>query len=107
MRDVLRLLLPLLIWLASFSAIYGLHGVGCALGWAGVEIGGLSLFRWALLAAWLAAILVQVALLLALRGARYAAPSPFLRWTSVAGAWVALVAVLWTLHPVAVLSTCG
>ena len=64
MRELLRILLPLLVWLASFSAIYGLHGLGCALGWPEVAWLGLSLFRWALLIAWLAAIVLQLLLLL-------------------------------------------
>ncbi|MGR3711231.1 MAG: hypothetical protein ACU0A9_17510 [Alterinioella nitratireducens] len=107
MRDVIRILLPLLLWLASFSAIYGLHGIGCAFGWPGVEVGPVSLFRGALLAAWLVALLAQIGVLVALRSERFGSSVPFSRWTSLALGWVGLVATIWTLHPVAVISTCG
>ena len=107
MSDVLRILAPPLVWLASFSAIYGLHGLGCALRWPEIEMPWLSLFRWVLLAAWLAAFLAQIALLLALRSERFGSGSPFVRWTSIGTAWIGLAATLWTLHPVATTSSCG
>ena len=107
MRDVLRILLPPLVWLASFSAIYGLHGVGCALRWPEVAMPVMSLFRWLLFLAWLAAVLAQVGLLLALRSERFRSDSPFIRWTSTAMSWVGLIATLWTLYPVAVLAPCA
>lgn len=107
MSDVLRILVPPTVWLASFSAIYGLHGLGCALGWPEIELPLLSLFRGLLLAAWIAAILAQIALVLALRSDRIGSGSPFVRWTSITTACVGLAATLWTLHPVAVISSCG
>ena len=107
MRDLLRILLPLLLWLAAFSAIYGLHGIGCAQRWPEVALPAASLFRWALVTAWLAAILAQLVVLAALGSRRFGAPSPFARWTSLATAWAGLVATLWTLHPVALLADCG
>ena len=107
MIEVLRILAPPLVWLGSFSAIYSLHGLGCALGWPEVELALLSLFRGILLAGWLAAFLAQVVLLLALRSERFGSHSPFVRWTSIGTAWVGLVAALWTLHPVATISPCG
>ena len=106
MRDVIRILLPLLLWLASFSAIYGLHGIGCASRWPEIAVGPISLFRWLLLAAWMAALLAQIGVLAALRSERFGSPAPFGRWTSLALGWVGLVATIWTLHPVAVISTC-
>ncbi|HBB85045.1 MAG TPA: hypothetical protein DC031_17690 [Sulfitobacter sp.] len=107
MRDILRLLLPPLVWLASFSAIYGLHGIGCALRWPEISYQEVSLFRFALLSAWFAAIFMQVALLFALHRDRFKAGSAFMQWTSLATGWVGLVAVLWTLYPVAVITACG
>ena len=52
MSDILRILVAPLAWLASFSAVYGIHGLACALGWPGIGLPGLSLFRVVLLAAW-------------------------------------------------------
>lgn len=105
MRLLLRILLPLLAWLASFSLIYGLHGLGCALGWAEVAWPIMSLFRWALLAAWVAAILLQLRFLLGFWRTR--APSSFIQMVGLTSSWVALGATLWTLFPIAVSSTCG
>lgn len=107
MIEILRILVAPLVWLAAFSGVYGLHGLGCALQWPQVEMLSLSLYRFLLLAAWLAAILAQIALLAALRSERFGSSFPFIRWTSIATGWVGLVATLWTLHPVAVLSACG
>ena len=107
MSDVLRILVAPLVWLASFSAIYGIHGLACSLGWPQTASPGLSLFRGILVGAWLAAIGAQVALLLAMRSDRFGSPSPFVRRMSIATAWVGLVAALWTLHPVALTSSCG
>lgn len=106
MSDILRILIAPLVWLASFSAVYGIHGLACALGWPDVGLPGLSLFRAVLLGAWLAAVGAQVALLLALRSGRFGSQSSFVRWTSIATAWVGLVATLWTLNPVALTSSC-
>ena len=105
MIDVLRILVAPLVWLAAFSGVYGLHGLGCVLGWTEVDVLALSLFRTALLGAWGFAVLLQIGLLLALRFERFGSPSPFVRRTSVALGWVGLVATLWTLHPVALTST--
>ncbi|MBM9593400.1 hypothetical protein [Roseitranquillus sediminis] len=106
MTDVLRILVAPLVWLAAFSGVYGLHGVGCAFGWADVELLSISLFRVALLAAWGAAVLLQLSLIPTLGSNRFGSAAPFVRRTSVALAWVGLVATLWTLLPVAVMSAC-
>lgn len=107
MKDVVRILLAPLLCLASFSATYGLHGIGCALGWPEIALWGASVFRVALLTAWLVAILIQVAILIVLHSDRFRAASAFTQWASLATAWVGLVAVLWTVYPVAVITACG
>ena len=107
MTDVLRILLAPLVWLAAFSGVYGLQGIGCALGWTEVELLTVSLFRAMLIAAWALAILLQIGLLMVLQSERLGSPLLFVRRTSVALGWVGLVATLWTLHPVALTSTCG
>ena len=107
MRELLRILLPLLVWLASFSAIYGLHGLGCALGWPEVAWLGLSLFRWALLIAWLAAIVLQLLILLAVGKWSFGPTSDFYRKVNLATALSGLTATVWTSFPIVVSSTCG
>jgi len=98
MRDILRLALPLSLWLASFSAIYGLHGLICA--------GYFSEFgREVLLGAAVLAIALQIAALLVVRA--HPSPSPTLRFASLTLAAVALVATIWTALPVAFLSICS
>lgn len=106
MTDVLRILIGPLAWLASFSAVYGLQGLGCASGWGGIGIGAISLFRLALLAAWFCAIAVQTVILSALFSRRFASASGFVRGVSKTTGWVGLVATLWSLFPVAVISSC-
>jgi hypothetical protein len=96
MIDVLRLFGPLLMWLASFSAIYGLHAAICDQGWD----------RASLVAVWGLAVALQVALLLLLTTKKFGAHSAFVRWTSLALATVGLVAVIWTLAPLAFLTAC-
>ncbi len=96
MTDILRLFGPLVLWLASFSAIYGLHGAICAQGWD----------RSLLVMAWGIAVAVQAAPLLLLSTERFGARAGFVRRASLALATVSLVAVIWTLAPAAFLSAC-
>jgi len=106
-KELVRILLPLLVWLASFSAIYGLHGLGCAFGWTEVAFLGMTLFRGALLTGWLAAILVQLLLLLAVRKRPFASTSDFYGKLNLVTAWSGVTATGWTLFPVTVSSTCA
>ncbi len=107
MKNLLRILFPLLVWLASFSAIYALHGLGCALGWSNVALPGMSLFRWLLLVSWLIALLAQGAMLMALRSRRFRSHDTFIHRTSLATSCAGLISTLWTLLPVAVSGPCG
>lgn len=106
MSDVARILVGPLVWLGAFSAIYGLHGLACALGWAQVEAAGVSLMRLVLVAGWLGAIAVQAAVLGALHTRRFGAPPGFVRGVSRTTGWVGLVATLWSLFPVVATSAC-
>lgn len=105
MREILNLSLPLSVWLATFSGIYGLEGLVCSRRWG--EFGlDLAAGRAALLAAGLLAVAVQVALLLALRSERFGSPPGFARRLSLGLSAVALVATLWTLIPLVAVSLC-
>lgn len=105
MTDILRISVPLTVWLAAFSAVYGLQGLICSPRWAEASL-GLDIGRIALIAAWLLSIALQVAFLLALRSPRFASPSRFMQGTSLALALAALVATVWTFLPVATTSLC-
>jgi hypothetical protein len=106
LTEVVRIFAPLLIWLALFSGVYGLHGIGCGLGWPAVGLGAITLHRAALTLAWIAALLAQAALLVALRGP-FLSRRPFVKRLSATLAVGALVATGWTLFPVAFASSCG
>ena len=105
MTDILRISVPLTLWLAAFSAVYGLQGLVCSPRWAEAAL-GLATGRLLLALAWLAAVALQAALLLALRSPRFASRSGFVRGLSLSLAAVALVATLWTLLPVVATSAC-
>jgi hypothetical protein len=108
MRDVLRLSLPLTLWLITFSAVYGLHGLICAGNWGALPgLGSLTLGRTVFLAAAAAAILTQGAMIFLLFGSRFGGASAFLRQTGLALAVIALVATVWTVIPITLLPTCG
>ena len=107
MKDVLRLSLPLTFWLIGFSAIYGLQGVVCSGGWGTAPgPGGMAWGRVVLLAAVVAAVLVQAGTLVLLGATRAAAAPGLLRNVSVALAAIVLIATVWTSMPVALLPLC-
>ena len=105
MTDILRLSLPLSVWIAAFSAVYGLEGIVCSgnLAAAGLDPDRGRAF---LLAAWAAAIAVQAVLIVWLRMPRFASALPWVQRVSVILSWVALVATVWGLMPVATTSLC-
>ena len=105
MSDILRLSLPLSVWIAAFSAVYGLEGVVCSDLWTGA---GLTLGhgRAALIAAWAIAIGLQLVLLAGLRLPRHASGLPWVQRVGTILAWVALAATVWSLMPVVTTSLC-
>lgn len=101
MGGVLGLAVGFLVWSSGFALLYGLHAVGCAHGW---QAGGgfASPLRLALLGLWALHLAVLAWLL-----ARYrAAGGGFIRDTAVVLTTLALLAMLWTGAPVAVLRLC-
>ena len=104
MTDLLRILVSPVVWLASFSAIYGLQGLLCEISAEGM-IFGLAWQRVILLAAFLLAILLQVGLLALLYSPRF--PPNFTRTVSRTSGWVGLMATIWTLVPILAVSACS
>lgn len=106
MTDVIRIMLSPLVWLASFSAVYGLHGLLCGHGLVDATAGSLSLPRALLVAAYGLALALQAAILVGLHMPRFASSSGFMRFVSVATGWAGLVAAAWSLMPVLTTSMC-
>lgn len=106
MKDVLRILISPVVWLASFSAVYALHGFVCELdpGASGI---GISWIRIVLVAGFLFAAALQVVLLALLYSRGFGSAPGFARSVSRTSGWVGLVATLWTLFPTLATSTCA
>lgn len=105
MSDLLRILVSPVMWLASFSAVYGLMGLVCA---PRAPFGGTD-WPWGrvlLVAGFALAVLLQIALLVALRSRRFGAPPGFVRHVSLTSGWVGLGATVWTLMPVLATTAC-
>lgn len=102
---MLRISVPLTVWLAAFSVVYGLQGVVCSERWAEAGLDHAA-GRAVMTVAFVAAVILQLALLLALRSPRFASRSAFMRRVSLILAISALVATLWTLLPVVTISAC-
>lgn len=97
MRSVLILFGPLVLWLASFSAVYGLQAIACAQGWT----------RGPVQMAWVAAIALQAALLLVLFKVDVAPGQTLERRASISLGIIGLIAVIWTMFPAVVLRMCS
>ncbi len=100
MTGILRIALPLTVWLAGFCAIYALQGLGCSRHWPE----GLDR-RATLIAAAALFVLVQTLILLAV----LYRPSGFrfVQATATLLAAAALAAAVWTSLPVLALEICG
>jgi hypothetical protein len=98
-----RMTAGLVLWAIAFCVLYGLHGIGCAAGWAGVAAGPVSLHRMLLLLAWVACIAASLALALWLRrGAGHG----LIERTAEVSAWVGLAATVVTGVPIVTLPVC-
>lgn len=106
MKDLLRILVSPVVWLATFSAVYGLHGLVCELD-PGGSGPGVPWSRLVLATAFHLAVLAQLALLALLYSARFGAAPGFARTVSRTSGWTGLVATIWTLFPALATSICG
>ncbi|MGJ0532256.1 hypothetical protein [Methylocystis sp.] len=107
MKEIVRIVIAMLVWLAVFSALYGLEGAGCAAGWQHIQVNGATLFQAAMTLAFSVALFILVAVLVALRSPRFRSASPFVAHISIILAVAALVAGAWTLFPALALSHCA
>ena len=93
MIEILRLSLPITVWITGFSVVYGLQGLSCSRHWP-TDIDA----RPVLIAAWGIAIAAQLVCLIAVLYAP--SPSRFVQTASIGIAVTALVAAVWTMLPV-------
>lgn len=106
MSDVARIFAPMFVWLALFSGVYAVHGLGCGLGWDAVALGAGSVQGAALVGAAAGAVAVQAGTLYLIAGPLRSSGA-FVRRLSVTVAVIGLAAMLWALLPVAVTSYCA
>ena len=100
MIEILRLSLPITVWLTGFSAVYALQALSCSRHWPDdMEA------RPVLLAAWAVAVVLQLVILMVVLCAP--SPSRFVQMTATALAATALVAAVWTMMPVVATSVCN
>ncbi|TDR89610.1 hypothetical protein [Enterovirga rhinocerotis] len=106
MALVMRSLAGLTLWAAGFSLLYGLHGLGCGLGWTREILGPLTVLNGALIALWL--ILLGLALWLALSSHRARPDSDprGLARLALVGTWAGFVGLLLTGAPVLLPAHC-
>lgn len=105
MKDLARILVAPLVWLASFSAVYGLHGLICGHGLDGA-VGGVDVARALLVLAYGLAVTTQAAIVWAIHGSWLAASGRFAAFVSRTTAWVGLAAAIWTLLPTITTTYC-
>lgn len=105
MMDLARILIAPLVWLALFSAVYGLQGIICGFGVTG-DVLGMPVARILLVGAFASAIAVQVALLWLLLRARFSSTSGFVNFVARTSGWVGVVAAVWTMLPVVFTTSC-
>ena len=99
MIEILRLSLPISLWVTGFSAVYALQGLSCSRHWPS-DIDAQPI----LLVAWAVAIAIQALSLMAV--VYVPSPSRFVQATAIAIAIAALVAAVWTMVPVLTASVC-
>ncbi|MDB5661550.1 MAG: hypothetical protein JWS10_4165 [Cypionkella sp.] len=100
MIEILRLSLPITVWLTGFSGVYALQGLACSQHWP-THLDA----RPVLLSAAAVTIALQILLLIAVRYAP--SQSRFVQITATTLAYAALVAAVWTVMPVLALSVCN
>lgn len=99
MIAILRLSLPLTVWLTGFSALYALQGVSCSRHWS-IEMDA----RFVLIAAWGLTIALQALILTAV--SFRPSSSRLVQRVAMALAVTALVATVWTFLPLLTVTVC-
>jgi hypothetical protein len=99
MTEILRLSLPISIWIVGFCAVYALQGLSCSRHWP-PDLDA----RLILLLAWAVAVVFQA---MSLWLVLYApSTSRFVQTAATGIAGTALLAAVWTMMPVTVATVC-
>lgn len=107
--DLIWLVAGFTLWGAGFSALYGLHAIGCRAGWEETMLGPLSANRIVLIITYLAHAALGAALYLPLArlAARWEGPAAGMLHRAAAILTVAaVISTLWTGAPVLLLEAC-
>lgn len=100
MSQILRLSLPMTVWLIGFSSLYALQGLSCSRLWP-PDLNPRAVLIYA------AVLLVCIQGLMLWSIIRKPAVSVFMQWTATFLASVALGSAIWISAPVVALSVCG
>ena len=103
MIALLRASAGLILWAVAFSAIYGLQGLVCGLGWQTVVLGPISLGRALLILLWLAFLALLAWMTWRFR---HLQASGFLNRLAAAIALIGLIATAYTGLPVVTTTVC-
>lgn len=102
MIAIMRMVSGLVLWAAGFSILYALHGLGCALGWTGPSIFGLTQVKGLLIAAWLCLVAAQAGLIVWLLRYRESQMDRI----GIANGWIGFFATVVGGFPVLAISSC-
>ncbi|WP_228242310.1 hypothetical protein [Porphyrobacter sp. GA68] len=102
MTALIKMVSGLIAWAVSFSVLYALHGLGCALGWTEQAVPGLTQARVVLLVTWILLIAAHGVLLVWLL--RSCATQ--MQRIGVAIGWIGLGATIVTGLPILAISSC-
>ncbi len=102
MSFLLRISAGLLLWAGSFSTLYALQGISCALGWDVISLPMGSLYRWLLTIVWLIFLALSGWLVRSAMGT----PKGLERKLALSSALIGFAAILITGSPVLLTSTC-
>lgn len=105
-HDFLLLFAGPLVWSVHFIAIYGLNGIVCARPGPGARWLGWPWEAWAIVGLGVGAAALLGACLLARPRSQAEDSRQFVRWTSVALAGLALLAIAWETLAVLLVPTC-
>ena len=103
MSFLLRISTGLLLWAVSFSLLYALQGISCALGWDMIALPMGSLSRWALTVVWLIFLTLSGWLVRRAMGVQKGLE----RKLALSSAIIGFAAILITGSPVLLMSTCA
>jgi len=103
MSFLLRISAGLLLWAVSFSLLYALQGMSCALGWDMILLPIGSVSRWLLGIVWLAFLALSGWLIRCAMGT----PRGLERKLALSSAIIGFAAILITGSPVLLTSTCA